>query len=111
MDIKQELILHAAVKTECGQIIFGKCHADCFHKGSNIGYKMSQKADDQGFLSNKANYLTREEAAKIAIGNGQIDTKTSYLFSEDLWSPRYNGKYSYDDIKGYVLDRRDDYYE
>lgn len=99
-----ERILHAAVKSKDGSLtFFGKCHADCFYKGQAMGVRMSSKAIDQGFLSNKGNYHSRDMAAKIAFEQGQIDKPASFLFSEDLWSPMYNGKYYHDEIKGYVL--------
>jgi len=101
-----ERILHAAVKSEPllgRRIFFGKCHADCFFKGHNMGVKMSGKADDQGFLTNKGRYVTRSEAAKIAFEQGQILRPTGYLISEDLWHRHDNGRYDHDEIKGYVL--------
>lgn len=99
-----ERIIHAAVKSEIGiKIFFGKCHADCFYKGQNMGIRMSGKAEYQGFLTNKGRYLNRSEAAKVAFEQGQISRPTSHLISEDLWSHQYNGKYNHDEIKGYVL--------
>lgn len=97
-----ERILHAAVKSFNRRIFFGKCHADCFYKAQSMGIKMSSKADDQGFLTNKGRYVTRSEAAKIAFDQGQIDRPTSHLISEDLWSDQDNGKYYHDEIKGYT---------
>lgn len=98
-----EVILHAAVKSADGRIFFGKSHADCFHKALAMNTRMSSKADDQGFLTSKGNYLIRSEAAKLAFERGQIDRKTGYLFSEDMWSDEYKGKYHHDEIEGYVL--------
>lgn len=98
-----ETIKHAAVKSEDGWIFIGKCHADCFHKAHHIKVKMSQKADDQGFVTSLGRYARRGAAAQIARRAGQIDKPTQLLFSEDLWSDMYSGKYDYCEIKGYVL--------
>ena len=98
-----ELIRHAAVISVDGWIFIGKCHGDCFHKAHHLSVKLSSKADDQGFVTNKGRYVGRLEAAELAFTNKQIDEPTSMLFSEDLWCPTYNGKYSYCEIKGYHL--------
>ena len=97
----KELIKHAAVKATNGMILLGKCHADCFYQGSNIGLKMSSKATDQGFFTNKGRYVDRTEGAKIAVTSGQVIKPCSFLFSEDLWCERDGGLYQYDQIKGY----------
>ena len=41
----------------------------------------------QGFVDEHGNFLTRKEAAKIVIENGQLDKLRwpPHLFSEDLW--------------------------
>lgn len=96
-----EKILHAAVKSETGLIFVGKCHGDCFWQAANMKIKMSQRANDQGFMTDNGRYVSREEAARIAYEAGQIDKKIEYLFSEDLWSKKDNGKFEYDYIKGY----------
>ncbi len=44
--------------------------------------------ENQGFLDDKGNYLTREEALVVATEHGQILKKSSpinLLFSEDVW--------------------------
>jgi len=43
--------------------------------------------DEQGFMSNVGEFFTREEAAELALLNGQIKKlKTPpKLFSEDIW--------------------------
>lgn len=100
-----EKIVHAAVLSECGgKFLIGKQHADCFHQADNMGFKLSSRADHQGFVTNKGRFVGREEAAKIALAAGQIDCDSEglqILCSEDLWSPLHNGKFRYDYIKGY----------
>jgi len=102
MDNEKELVKHAAVKTVCGQIMFGKHHADCFHKGFNMGFKMCSKADSQGFMTNKGRFVTRMEGGEIAYNGGQIEKPNDFLFSEDMWSGQYRAKHNHDEVKGYI---------
>jgi hypothetical protein len=39
----------------------------------------------EGFLTNAGQFVTREEAAKIAYLSGQIDLPVGKLRSEDVW--------------------------
>ncbi len=99
-----ERVKHAAVKAENGMIFLGKCHADCFYQGMNVGMEMSSRAKDQGFFTSKGRYVEREEAAKIAKKAKQLDPndkrKVTVLLSEDIW---YQTKrYIYTQALGYV---------
>lgn len=96
-----EVIKHAAVKSNCGMVLIGKCHAHCFQQGANTGLDMSPKADDQGFFTSFGRYVDRKEAATIAVKAGQVRPLIGVLFSEDLWSESIGGKFKYDNIKGY----------
>lgn len=98
-----ETIKHAAVKSEDGWIFIGKCHADCLHKMHHINVPYGKGAENQGFITSKGRFVSRSEAAKLALDSDQIDKHTPLLFSENLWSKMYEGKYSYCNIKGYVL--------
>lgn len=98
-----EVIRHAAVKSVDGWIFLGKSHAECFGKAHYIGIKMSKKADDQGFVTSEGRFVSRGEAAVIAIDADQVDRDIKILFSEDLWSRQEGGFHNYDEIKGYVL--------
>lgn len=40
---------------------------------------------DQGFLTNTNRFVTREEAAEIALKSGQIKDPVTRLFSEDIY--------------------------
>lgn len=97
-----ETIQHAAVKTkdESG-FLKGKCHADCFRAGAELGLAMSSRAICQGFVTSSGRYVDREEAARIAHAAKQIDEPHRILFSEDLWSERSGGRYDYDKDTGY----------
>lgn len=97
-----EEIRHAAVKSECGKfILLGKRHADCFEQGFYTGIKMSQRADDQGFVTSQGRYATRKQAAHLAKKAKQVKDTVVVLFSEDLWCEKDGGAYHYDNIKGY----------
>ncbi len=100
----KEAIKHAVVKTECGMILLGKCHADCFYIGQNLSLKMSKKADDQGFFTNKGRYVDRKKAAVIAKRAGQLKKddrrKVTYLLSEDIWYQ--TDRFIYCPMRGYV---------
>lgn len=98
-----ELIKHAAVKSEKGDIFIGKCHADCFHKGYELQIKMSTDRDAQGFITDSGRFICRGEAAILALENGQITKHTPILFSEDLWCNRDNGKHEYNEVEGYFI--------
>jgi hypothetical protein len=98
---KVESITHAAIKSECGLILIGKCHADCFQQGRYTGIKLSQRAKDQGFMTSAGRYVDREDGARIAVSANQVNSSITFLFSEDLWSPHSGGKYKYDYVKGY----------
>ena len=99
-----EEIKHAAVKTTTGFICIGKCHADCFYQGRSMGFKMSSKSEDQGFMTNKGRYVDRKIAARIAKKANQIKPdgerkKVTYLLSEDIW---YWDQIVYCPMRGYL---------
>jgi hypothetical protein len=98
-------IIHAAVYSpDKAHLFIGKSHAECLHQASKMKVKMNTApASHQGFVTNFGDFVSREEAAKIAYQAGQIDRKLKILFSEDLWSPVDGGKYDYDEARGYVL--------
>jgi hypothetical protein len=103
-------IAHACVKTEQGNLIHGKTHADCFHYARSINVKMSSKAIHQGFVTNEGKYVDRTEAYLIAQKAGQIkydcdQNVAKILFSEDLYHEKHNGLCDYINGTGYVLKR------
>jgi hypothetical protein len=73
-----------------------------FHQAHHLKIPMSQKADDQGFLTNLDRYVNRIEAAKIAINAGQVNDSIKILFSEDLWNEPDGGRYDYCELNGYM---------
>jgi len=101
--VKEE-IKHAAVKMIGGFICVGKCHADCFFQGRNMGMKIQKGAKAQGFMTNKGRYVTRAEAAKIAKRAKQLapsdKRKVTHLLSEDIW---YRKDVMYCTLRGYCV--------
>jgi len=69
----------------------GKPLIYCGHRHNNIlwqGQHVSRNPYHQGFLTNKGQYVNREDAARIAIESGQIKElqfSSIELFSEDLY--------------------------
>ncbi len=98
-----ERIIHAAVKTVTGYAVIGKCHADCFYSGQNMGLVMSKRSKDQGFITNKGRYVDRKTAARIAKRAHQLQRdgkrKVIYLLSEDIWYQR--DRFEYNQTRGY----------
>lgn len=89
---KEQRIVCAAVKTKSGKVICGPRHYNCFCTMSDLGILPSHDPNDQGFVNQYNDFLTREEAVIIAEKQGQFDggggkpTKPSdQLFSEDLY--------------------------
>lgn len=71
-----------------GVVFCGHRHACIFQQ---IGGTVKERKElgiherEQGFLTNKNRFVTREEAAKIALMAGQIAMPLPRLFSEDLY--------------------------
>lgn len=89
----KEIVICAAIKTDDGKIIRGHRHADAIHAAMNEGYTLSSLSfADQGFVTSKNRYVTREEGRILQdlAGIPSADTehpgyKGSTLFSEDLY--------------------------
>lgn len=81
-------IANAAIKYPDGEIVTAKRHYKIIHLKAKLGERTiigdGQCVD--GFVDTAGNFLTRDEAKKIAIENGQLskDHKGT-LYSEDLW--------------------------
>jgi hypothetical protein len=53
------------------------------------------------FITSYGRYVSREEAAKIAVNAKQVRPIIAVLMSEDLWFAELGGQFDYDYIKGY----------
>lgn len=73
---------------ESGLVLCGWWHGCIFPQ---IGGLVKERQElgifekEQGFLTNKNRFVTREEAAEIALKAGQIKEPKNRLFSEDLY--------------------------
>ena len=94
--------MHAAIFSGTGMIFLGKHHGDCFNQAFNVGIKVQSAAWAQGFFTSKGRFVSRAQAAEIAIAAGQVPPEIKTLFSEDLWSPTDGGKFIYDSVDGYI---------
>lgn len=93
--ILQKVIPHSVLPTNCdrGLVFCGHRHAQCIYtKCSITGWRDGEKESGeniQGFLSNKNNFFTREEALIIALRENQVkdisQVRGNRLFSEDLY--------------------------
>ena len=61
-------------------------HHDLIHRLVDMGH-VTPVTGDQGFIDDQRGFVTREEAAQIALDQGQIMRLHAppSLFSEDLW--------------------------
>lgn len=80
------------VNCDKGVVICGHRHTNCIYTMSSItGLRTVERGKDatgdhvQGFLTSKNRFVTREEAAQIALDFGQISQTKRELFSEDLY--------------------------
>ena len=81
----KQLIKEAAVLFN-GVVYPGKRHCDCFR--AMVAAGLDAKACNtavQGFITLSNDFVTREDAAKIAYSTGQIKEPKTMLFSEDLY--------------------------
>lgn len=86
----KEIVICAAVKSECGKIIRGHRHSDCLSTGLRMGLQMNSKYDLQGFITSKNRFVSREDGRKIQDKAGipsaaEDGYRSGVLFSEDLY--------------------------
>lgn len=91
----KEKIVRAAIKytVDGGRswgMTTGKRHSDCIRVFAALGIKVNGREEVQGFITDANNFLTREQALKLALYNGQFDKSKvpptkKFLCSEDLW--------------------------
>lgn len=80
------MIVSAAIKYPNGDVVAGfDRHYKIIALQAGFGI-MSNEGAEQGFLNHKDEFLTREEAKKEAIADGQIEPDhEGDLYSEDIW--------------------------
>jgi len=104
MHYEHRKVKAAAYIRSDGVLATGKSHADII-KASPYGTCKSGSVS--GFIDNYDQFISRELAWKIANEAGQIVPdkivkRGKYLLSEEIWSDRENGQWTYDEEKGYV---------
>ena len=90
-----EIVLCAALRIKDKDII-----VPCFRHGNgfgmlhDLGIKVERNNIEQGFMTAKGHFLTREQAYIVAMNNGQLSATTKQhkrdnleheLYSEDLY--------------------------
>ena len=87
----KEIIICAAIKTRSGKVFRGHRHSDAIKAAHEDGWTMQDLSfADQGFVTSKNRYVTREEGRKLqdAAGIKSVDPegyRGTTLFSEDLY--------------------------
>jgi hypothetical protein len=86
------IVVCAALKSTTGKIVCGARHYDPIMRQQIAGSDGKRSPEwiscEQGFIDQRGNFLTREEAWKIAEKNGQIKYNGGWngtLYSEDLY--------------------------
>lgn len=91
MAAQQRVVCAAIRKADNGLLILGVRHFDeaMFSTINELNQRMEWRGAEQGFMDNKWNFLTREDAWKIAEAAGQIlfciDWQIGSLHSEHLY--------------------------
>lgn len=90
MEHDLEICICAAVKTTTGKIVRGERHGNCMNTIYSLGLKIGQEPSDQGFITSRNRFVTREkgrrlqDAAGIPSADPEGYTGTT-LYSEDLY--------------------------
>ena len=86
-------VVSAAVKTECGKVISGARHGNCYWQIRELGLKATHAVKNQGFIDQFNIFMSRQEAHEVAKANDQLIpdrrdgriNESGTLFSEDLY--------------------------
>lgn len=87
---QKEIVICAAVMAEDGTIYRGHRHGDAMQVCAGTGRKLFNGREQQGFITSKNRYVSREEGRKLqdAAGIPSADPegyRGKTLFSEDLY--------------------------
>ena len=87
-DIQPERLVSAAIQRD-DIIVMGVRHFDKIMQRQLEVANLDRKGWEQGFVTNKLRFVTRDEAWGIAVANDQLcwgkDREPGKLFSEDLY--------------------------
>lgn len=83
--LPRQVVCAAIKNTRTGMIVCGPRHHHCIRLAHDLG--ICSDGWVQGFVDQKNEFMTREEAMVLAKERGQIrgQTRGSGLFSEDLY--------------------------
>src|SRR5690348_8766603 len=87
----KEIVICAAIRTKDGTVIRGHRHGDCMYTAMRMRYKKQDLSfTDQGFVTSRNRYVSREEGRKLQDAAGiKSAAPEGYvadtLFSEDLY--------------------------
>lgn len=78
--------VHSVTNLDRGVVMCGLGHVHIIHQHVKLmGKRQAEMGDyEQGFLTSKNRFLSRDEAGKLAFEAGQIDVIKT-LYSEDLF--------------------------
>lgn len=89
---QKEIVICAAVKSNCGKIFRGHRHGDCFRTIKDANQEPSHGADAQGFITSRNRFVDRKEGMELQKASGipsaaEFDGgyRGTTLFSEDLY--------------------------
>lgn len=90
--------VHQPKNIKTGMVVCGRRHHNCFSIIADILGKVGERRDlglhekEQGFLTSTDRFVTREEAAEIALRENQVKPeelaevlKSKFLYSENLY--------------------------
>ena len=77
--------VHQPKNINSGIVVCGRRHHNCLAIMSEFLEKPNRTKIIQGFLTNTDRFVDRQEAAKIALEAGQVDSDLSRLVSEDVY--------------------------
>jgi len=77
--------IHQPKNIDIGFVVCGRRHHNCFAILNLINPTFDHSKVEQGFLTSKDRFISRNDAAELALQNGQIERPVNILFSEDLY--------------------------
>jgi hypothetical protein len=81
--------MHTVINCPIGVVMCGHRHPHIIGQLKSVAGKRSVTSEvgeyEQGFLTNKNRFVSREEAATIAFAAHQIEQEKKQLYSEDIY--------------------------
>lgn len=88
--VKAEVVICAAIKLKDGRVLRCHRHGDGMLNAHHNGWELAEGIEQQGFITSKGRYVSREEGRKLqdAAGVKSVDPegyRGTTIFSEDLY--------------------------